>query len=74
MKREGIWIEMETRKEPKKNCRDENTITKWIIYWMALTKYWIHQKKRSIDQEHLRIINVCGQKQSFKKSNKNYQN
>ena len=49
-------------KESKENCRAENTITKWVIYWMALTKYWIHQKKRSVDQEHLRIINVCVQK------------
>lgn len=34
MKREGIWIEMEIRKRTKENCRAENKITKWVIYWM----------------------------------------
>lgn len=34
---------------------------------MALTAYW-KQKKRSVDLEHTRIINVCAPKQIFKKT------
>ena len=50
------------KKNQMKIVELKNAITKWIVHWMALTEYCIQQKKRSIDQEHLRIINVCAQK------------